>query len=63
MKGIMATESQEQEQGDSSLGYSRIPKNLALLFALQALDDLEEMLLGKLCNKLTLSRVTSNTGR
>jgi hypothetical protein len=48
MKGIMAKESSEQEQGVPSLGYSPASQTYPLLFALnRPLDDLEEMLLAE----------------
>jgi len=59
MKGIMAKESSEQEQGVPSLGYSPASQTYPLLFALNSpLDDLEEMLLAEFVGQqLTMKQI------
>jgi hypothetical protein len=59
MKGIMAKESSEQEQGVSSFEYSPASRIYPLLFALnRPLDDLEEMLLTEFAGqKLTMKQI------
>jgi three-Cys-motif partner protein len=59
MKGIMAKESSEQEQGVASFAYSPAPKQLQILFGFsRPLSDLEELLLAEFVGqKLTMREI------
>ena len=67
MKGIMAGESSEQDQGVASFAYSPASKKYPTLFELsRPLDDLEDMLLMEFAGqKLTMHEVYErhNVGR